>query len=61
MRGLGDVFGPDGSGQAVEGFVGALDYFVDVLEFQDGHYRAEDFLARSSCVLNVGETVGSMK
>ena len=56
MLSLGDVLGPDCGGQAVHRFVGALDDFVDVLELQDGHYRAEDFFLRDlHVVLHIGE------
>src|SRR3984893_5173794 len=57
--GFGDVLGPDGGGEAVERFVGALDDFADVLEFENGHYRAEDFFLRNlHVVLHVGENGG---
>ncbi len=54
--GLGDVFGPDGGGEAVHVFVAAGDDFVNVFEFDDGEDGAEDFfLGDFMVVLDVRE------
>src|SRR3954468_18875631 len=54
--GFGDVAGPDGGGQAVHGAVTAGDHFVDVLEGDDGHDRAENLFAGDfHFIFDVGE------
>src|ERR1700743_1240893 len=59
---LADVARPDAGGQAVHGFVGALHELVNVLEFQDRHDRAKDFLLGNGHVIfYVGKYGGADK
>src|ERR1700739_3989203 len=56
---LGDVLGPDRCGKAIKRLIGALNDPVEILEFQDGHDRTEDFFLRDlHVVFNIGEDGG---